>query len=61
MSRDFTDCGWTRPECRGAFYCKLKKTFLTEADRGIGICPCISWIKRPTKLKKAEIPPKSLF
>ena len=62
MTRDFTNCGWTRPEVSGARYCKLKKTFLTEADRGIGICPCISWVKLyPNKTKKAAIPPKSLF
>jgi len=46
VTRDFTTCGWTRPESNGARYCKLKKTFLTEADRGIGICPCFSWVKR---------------
>ena len=61
MTRDFTNCGWTRPEVSGARYCKLKKTFLTEADRGIGICPCFSWVKRTEKLKKTENPSKSLF
>ena len=61
MDRFADTCGWTRPESKGARYCKLKKTFLTEADRGIGICPCISWIQRLEKPKKAAIPPKSLF
>ena len=61
MTRDFTSCGWTRPESNGAHYCKRKKTFLTEADRGIGVCPCISWAQRIEKPKKAAEPPKSLF
>jgi len=55
MDRFADTCGWTRPESNGARYCKLKKTFLTEADRGIGICPCFSWVKTyPKKTKKAE-------
>jgi len=64
MDRFADNCGWAvhSSKISGAWACSKQKWLLLPADKGLGLCPCKFWVKiYPNKVKKAEIPPKSLF
>ena len=52
MTRSYENCGWGDKKSGPDVYCVRKRMTFSAGSEGLGLCPCLYWVK------KSEIGPK---